>query len=172
MDLADQPRPDPLADQADPLGGVALDPHLGGDPGLAGHPSENARFVDVVGQRFLAEDVLAQLDRGKGIPWKGNYSSWLEQKQKRLAVEEKQESERQKTLQRELEWIRMSPKGRRSKSKARIKAYDELVKAAKDRSPQNAQIIIPVGERLGDVRVGVGSHEPTVRGGDDIGILV
>ena len=86
--------------------------------------------IAVTHDRYFLDNVagwILELDRGQGIPWKGNYSSWLEQKQKRLAQEEKKESERQRTLQRELEWIRMSPKGRRSKSKARITAYENLL---------------------------------------------
>ena len=86
--------------------------------------------IAVTHDRYFLDNVagwILELDRGEGIPWKGNYSSWLEQKHKKLAGEKKTESKRQQTLQRELEWIKMSPKGRRSKSKARIKAYDELL---------------------------------------------
>ncbi len=88
-------------------------------------------IIAVTHDRYFLDNVagwILELDRGEGIPWKGNYSSWLEQKQKRLAIEQKGESKRQKTLERELEWINLSPKGRRSKSKARIKAYEDLLK--------------------------------------------
>ncbi len=108
--------------------------------------------IAVTHDRYFLDNVagwILELDRGAGIPWKGNYSSWLEQKQKRLAVEEKQESERQKTLQRELEWIRMSPKGRRSKSKARINSYQELLSSGTAEAVKDLQIYIPPGPRLG-----------------------
>src|SRR5690606_31801278 len=94
---------------------------------------------------------ILELDRGRGIPWQGNYSSWLEQKQKRLTLEEKQEQARQQTLARELEWIRASPRARQAKSKARITAYEELLNQAQERAPGTAQIMIPPGPRLGDV---------------------
>jgi ATP-binding cassette ChvD family protein len=108
--------------------------------------------IAVTHDRYFLDNVagwILELDRGAGIPWKGNYSSWLEQKQKRLAVEEKQESERQKTLQRELEWIRMSPKGRRSKSKARISSYQELLDSGSAEKAKDLEIYIPPGPRLG-----------------------
>ena len=108
--------------------------------------------IAVTHDRYFLDNVagwILELDRGSGIPWKGNYSSWLEQKQKRLAVEEKQESERQKTLQRELEWIRMSPKGRRSKSKARINSYQELLDSGTAEKVKDLEIYIPPGPRLG-----------------------
>ena len=108
--------------------------------------------IAVTHDRYFLDNVagwILELDRGAGIPWKGNYSSWLEQKQKRLAVEEKQESERQKTLQRELEWIRMSPKGRRSKSKARISSYQELLDSGSTEKVKDLEIYIPPGPRLG-----------------------
>ncbi|HEX6645355.1 MAG TPA: ATP-binding cassette domain-containing protein, partial [Gemmatimonadales bacterium] len=91
-----------------------------------------------------------ELDRGAGIPWEGNYSSWLDQKQKRLAVEEKQASARQKTLERELEWVRMSPRARQAKNKARIARYEELREQAERQSEGTAEILIPVPPRLGD----------------------
>jgi ATPase subunit of ABC transporter with duplicated ATPase domains len=91
------------------------------------------------------------LDRGQGIPWQGNYSSWLEQKQNRLRQEEKGESERQKTLQRELEWIRMSPKGRHAKSKARINSYEALLGQESEKRAKDLEIYIPPGPRLGKV---------------------
>ena len=87
-------------------------------------------MIAVTHDRYFLDNVagwILELDRGEGIPWKGNYSSWLEQKQNRLSLEEKQESQRQKTLQRELEWIRMSPKARQTKSKARISSYESLL---------------------------------------------
>ncbi len=108
--------------------------------------------IAVTHDRYFLDNVagwILELDRGLGIPWKGNYSSWLEQKQKRLALEEKKESERQRTLQRELEWIRMSPKGRRSKSKARITAYEDLVNQQSEKAAGELEMYIPPGPRLG-----------------------
>lgn len=108
--------------------------------------------IAVTHDRYFLDNVagwILELDRGIGIPWKGNYSSWLEQKEKRLAVEEKHQSDRQKTLQRELEWIRMSPKGRRSKSKARISSYQDLVESGASQSAKDLEIYIPPGPRLG-----------------------
>jgi ATP-binding cassette ChvD family protein len=110
--------------------------------------------IAVTHDRYFLDNVagwILELDRGEGIPWKGNYSSWLEQKQNRLANEEKQESDRQKTLQRELEWIRMSPKGRHAKSQARISAYEQLVNETTERQAKELEIYIPPGPRLGDV---------------------
>lgn len=109
--------------------------------------------IAVTHDRYFLDNVagwILELDRGKGIPWKGNYSSWLEQKEQRLALEEKQETERQKTLKRELEWIRMSPKGRHDKSKARINAYENLLSEESDKRDKELQIYIPAGPRLGD----------------------
>ena len=109
--------------------------------------------IAVTHDRYFLDNVagwILELDRGKGIPWKGNYSSWLEQKEKRLALEEKQETERQKTLKRELEWIHMSPKGRHDKSKARINAYENLLKDETEKREKDLQIYIPAGPRLGD----------------------
>ena len=94
---------------------------------------------------------ILELDRGEGIPWKGNYSSWLEQKENRLRLEEKTESERRKTLQRELEWIRMSPKGRHAKSKARITSYEALLADEGEKVAKELEIYIPPGPRLGGV---------------------
>jgi ATPase subunit of ABC transporter with duplicated ATPase domains len=96
---------------------------------------------------------ILELDRGHGIPWKGNYSSWLEQKRERLKQEQKQESERQKTLERELEWIRMAPRARHAKGKARLNAYEELLGAEPERVARELEIYIPPGPRLGDVVV-------------------
>jgi len=110
--------------------------------------------IAVTHDRYFLDNVagwILELDRGEGIPWKGNYSSWLEQKQNRLANEEKQESDRQKTLQRELEWIRMSPKGRHAKSQARIKAYDQLLSQETETHARELEIYIPSGPRLGDI---------------------
>ncbi len=116
--------------------------------------------IAVTHDRYFLDNVagwILELDRGEGIPWKGNYSSWLEQKQRRLATEQKTESKRQQTLQRELEWIKMSPKGRRSKSKARIKAYDELLQKDVNDQEQAMEIFIPPGPRLG-AKVIVADH--------------
>ena len=110
--------------------------------------------VAITHDRYFLDNVagwILELDRGHGIPWQGNYSSWLEQKQKRLAQEEKQEVARQQTLARELEWIRASPRARQAKSKARITAYEDLLSLAQERAPGSAQIMIPPGPRLGDV---------------------
>ncbi|CAK8714730.1 energy-dependent translational throttle protein EttA [Candidatus Electrothrix aarhusensis] len=108
--------------------------------------------IAVTHDRYFLDNVagwILELDRGRGIPWKGNYSSWLEQKQKRLALEEKKESERQRTLSRELEWIRMSPKGRRSKAKSRINQYEQLLNQDSNERMKKLEIFIPPGPRLG-----------------------
>jgi len=108
--------------------------------------------IAVTHDRYFLDNVagwILELDRAIGIPWKGNYSSWLEQKEKRLTVEEKHESERHKTLKRELEWIRLSPKGRRSKSKARISSYQEMISAGSEKLDRDLEIFIPPGPRLG-----------------------
>ncbi|SHN49587.1 energy-dependent translational throttle protein EttA [Desulfovibrio litoralis] len=108
--------------------------------------------IAVTHDRYFLDNVagwILELDRGRGIPWKGNYSSWLEQKQKRLANEEKTEAERQKTLARELEWIRMAPKGRHAKSKARINAYEAMLSHESERLGKDLEIYIPPGPRLG-----------------------
>jgi ATP-binding cassette ChvD family protein len=110
--------------------------------------------IAVTHDRYFLDNVagwILELDRGQGIPWKGNYSSWLEQKEKRLAKEEKEESKRRKTLQHELEWIRMSPKGRHAKSKARIQAYEELLGKEAEKRTQDLEIYIPPGPRLGKI---------------------
>ena len=109
--------------------------------------------VAITHDRYFLDNVakwILELDRGAGIPWEGNYSSWLEQKQKRMAVEEKQASARQRTLQHELEWVRMSPKARQAKSKARITRYEEMRAAAERQSEGSVEILIPVPERLGE----------------------
>jgi sulfate-transporting ATPase len=111
-------------------------------------------IIAVTHDRYFLDNVagwILELDRGHGIPWKGNYSSWLEQKQNRLANQEKSESERQKTLKRELEWIRMAPKGRRAKSKARITAYEQLLGQESEQLAKDLEIYIPPGPRLGNV---------------------
>ncbi len=112
--------------------------------------------VAVTHDRYFLDNVagwILELDRGRGIPWEGNYSSWLDQKQKRLSVEEKQETARQRTLERELEWIKQSPRARQAKNKARISAYDALVAEEKQRAPESVQIAIAPGPRLGNVVV-------------------
>ena len=111
-------------------------------------------IIAVTHDRYFLDNVagwILELDRGQGIPWKGNYSSWLEQKKNRLEQEEKSESERQKTLQRELEWIRMSPKGRHAKAKARITSYEALLSQDVEKSSKDLEIYIPPGPRLGNV---------------------
>ncbi|KOF02629.1 ABC transporter ATP-binding protein [Roseivirga seohaensis subsp. aquiponti] len=108
--------------------------------------------IAVTHDRYFLDNVagwILELDRGEGIPWKGNYSSWLDQKQTRLAGEEKTESKRQKTLQRELEWVRMSPKGRQAKAKARLSAYDKLLGQEGKEKEAKLELYIPPGERLG-----------------------
>jgi sulfate-transporting ATPase len=110
--------------------------------------------IAVTHDRYFLDNVagwILELDRGEGIPWKGNYSSWLEQKENRLRHEEKTESERRKTLQRELEWIRMSPKGRHAKSKARIASYEALLEKESEKTAKELEIYIPPGLRLGGV---------------------
>lgn len=111
-------------------------------------------IIAVTHDRYFLDNVagwILELDRGQGIPWKGNYSSWLDQKQNRLKQEEKSETERQKTLQRELEWIRMSPKGRHAKSKARITSYEMLLQQDMEKQAKEMEIFIPPGPRLGSV---------------------
>jgi ATP-binding cassette ChvD family protein len=110
--------------------------------------------IAVTHDRYFLDNVagwILELDRGHGIPWKGNYSSWLEQKQKRLAQEEKAEDKRMKTLERELEWVRMSPKARQAKSKARISAYENMLNQETEKVQEDMKFYIPPGPRLGDV---------------------
>jgi sulfate-transporting ATPase len=110
--------------------------------------------IAVTHDRYFLDNVagwILELDRGYGIPWKGNYSSWLEQKQERVRLEEKSESKRQKTLERELEWIRMSPKARQSKGQARVSAYEKLLGQEAEKRREDLEIYIPPGPRLGDV---------------------
>jgi sulfate-transporting ATPase len=110
--------------------------------------------VAITHDRYFLDNVagwILELDRGAGIPWEGNYSSWLEQKQDRLAKEEKSSASRVRTLERELEWVRMSPRARQAKSKARLKAYDELLRKDEEKRSEVDRITIPAGPRLGDV---------------------
>ena len=109
--------------------------------------------IAVTHDRYFLDNVagwILELDRGEGIPWKGNYSSWLDQKTKRLAMEEKQESKRRKTLERELEWVRMAPKARQAKQKARLGAYEKLASADVKQKEANLEIYIPNGPHLGN----------------------
>jgi sulfate-transporting ATPase len=122
-----------------------LENHLRDYKGAVIAITHDRYFLDNIAQWIL------ELDRGTGIPWKGNYTSWLEQKQKRLASEEKSESKRQRTLARELEWVRMSPKARQSKSKARVEAYENLLAEETATKVDDVEIQIPPGPRLGDV---------------------
>ncbi len=123
--------------------------------------------VAVTHDRYFLDNVagwILELDRGQGIPWEGNYTSWLEQKKNRLALEEKQESARQRTLQRELEWVRMSPRARQAKSKARVTAYETLLAQDKEKRQDVAEITIPAGPRLGNLVV---ETKDLVKGYDD-----
>jgi energy-dependent translational throttle protein EttA len=109
--------------------------------------------ISITHDRYFLDNVagwILELDRGEGIPWKGNYSSWLEQKSKRLAMEEKTAGKRQKTLERELEWVRLAPKARHAKGKARLSAYDKLLNADVKQKEEKLEIFIPNGPRLGD----------------------
>src|SRR6478735_9041600 len=110
-------------------------------------------IIAVTHDRYLLDNVagwILELDRGEGIPWKGNYSSWLDQKSKRLAQEEKSESKRQKALERELEWVRMNPKGRQAKGKARLSAYEKLLSQETKDKEEKLELFIPPGPRLGN----------------------
>ncbi len=122
-----------------------LERHLAEYPGTVVAITHDRYFLDNVAEWIL------ELDRGHGIPWKGNYSSWLEQKRERLRVEEKQESARQRTLDRELEWVRMAPRARHAKGKARVNAYEDLLNADEREQMRTAEILIPKGPRLGDL---------------------
>jgi ATP-binding cassette ChvD family protein len=124
-----------------------LEHHLQEYPGTVVAITHDRYFLDNVAGWIL------ELDRGAGIPWKGNYSSWLEQKQQRLATEEKQASARQRTLERELEWVRMAPRARQAKSKARLKAYEEMLAESGSQRAEDLEISIPPGQRLGDLVV-------------------
>jgi len=136
-----------------------LERHLKDYPGTVVAVTHDRYFLDNVAGWIL------ELDRGSGIPWEGNYSSWLEQKKRRLEVEEKQETKRQRTLERELEWVRMSPRARQAKGKARLNAYEEMLNADTAQKIETVEIYIPPGPRLGDVvvearglRKGYGDH--------------
>jgi energy-dependent translational throttle protein EttA len=110
--------------------------------------------VTVTHDRYFLDEVagwILELDRGRGIPFEGNYSGWLEQKQQRLEQEGRQEIARRRTLERELEWVRQSPRARQAKSKARLSAYEELVAQSREKAPETAQIVLPPGPRLGDL---------------------
>jgi sulfate-transporting ATPase len=122
-----------------------LEQHLGRYKGTVLAVTHDRYFLDNVAGWIL------ELDRGEGIPFEGNYSSWLDQKRQRLAIEEKQESKRQRTLARELEWVRMNPKGRQAKSKARIAAYEKMLAEEQDQRNDEIEIYIPPGPRLGNV---------------------
>ncbi|HJO22002.1 MAG: energy-dependent translational throttle protein EttA [Myxococcota bacterium] len=124
-----------------------LERHLQEYPGTVVAITHDRYFLD------NAAEWILELDRGRGIPWKGNYSSWLEQKQKRLAVEEKQASARQRTLEHELEWVRMAPRARQAKSKARLRAYEELASREEQGVAGTAEIAVPPGPRLGELVV-------------------
>lgn len=124
-----------------------LEHHLAEFPGTIVAITHDRYFLDNVAEWIL------ELDRGEGIPWKGNYSSWLEQKKERLRIEEKQESARQRTLQRELDWIHMSPRARQAKGKARISAYEDLLASDEREQVRTAEILIPKGPRLGSTVV-------------------
>ena len=115
-------------------------------------------MVAITHDRYFLDNVagwILELDRGEGIPWEGNYSSWLDQKQARLESEEKQESARRRTLQRELEWVRMSPRARQAKGKARLSAYEKLLaeEMEAEKRVQATDLHIPPGPRLGDLVV-------------------
>jgi sulfate-transporting ATPase len=137
-----------------------LEQHLQKYPGTVIAVTHDRYFLDNVAGWIL------ELDQGRGIPWEGNYSSWLEQKRQRLANEEKSESERQRTLQRELEWIRMSPKGRHAKAKARITSYEALLSQESEKRAKDLEIYIPPGPRLGDVVIE--ANEVTKAYGDNL----
>ena len=125
--------------------------------------------IAVTHDRYFLDDVagwILELDRGEGIPWKGNYSSWLEQKSLRLAQEEKSADKRRKTLERELEWVRMSPKARQAKGKARLKSYDRLLNEDKKEKEQRLEIFIPNGPRLGNKVIE--AHHVAKRFGDKV----
>ena len=124
---------------------------------LEGHLHQyQGTVIAVTHDRYFLDNVagwILELDQGRGVPWKGNYSSWLEQKKERLRLEEKSESKRQRTLERELEWIRMTPRAKQQKSKARIRAYEELLNQDRGRRNEAMQIYIPPGPRLGHIAI-------------------
>ena len=124
---------------------------------LEGHLHQyQGTVIAVTHDRYFLDNVagwILELDQGRGVPWKGNYSSWLEQKKERLRLEEKSESERQRTLERELEWIRMTPRAKQQKNKARIRAYEELLNQDRVQRNESVQLYIPPGPRLGDIAI-------------------
>ena len=124
---------------------------------LEGHLHQyQGTVIAVTHDRYFLDNVagwILELDQGRGVPWKGNYSSWLEQKKERLRLEEKSESERQRTLERELEWIRMTPRAKQQKNKARIRAYEELLNQDRVQRDEEVQLYIPPGPRLGDIAI-------------------
>ena len=124
---------------------------------LEGHLHQyQGTVIAVTHDRYFLDNVagwILELDQGRGVPWQGNYSSWLEQKQERLRLEEKSESERQRTLERELAWIRMTPRAKQQKNKARIRAYEELLNQDRVRRNESVQLYIPPGPRLGDIAI-------------------
>ena len=124
---------------------------------LEGHLQQyEGTVIAVTHDRYFLDNVagwILELDQGRGVPWKGNYSSWLEQKDERLRLEQKTEGEMQKTLERELEWIRMTPRARQQKNKARVRAYEELINQDKVQRNEEMQIYIPPGPRLGDIAI-------------------
>ena len=124
---------------------------------LEGHLHQyQGTVIAVTHDRYFLDNVagwILELDQGRGVPWKGNYSSWLEQKQERLRLEEKSESERQRTLERELEWIRMTPRAKQQKNKARIRAYEELLNQDRVQRNESVQLYIPPGPRLGNIAI-------------------
>ena len=124
---------------------------------LEGHLHQyQGTVIAVTHDRYFLDNVagwILELDQGHGVPWKGNYSSWLEQKKERLRLEEKSESERQRTLERELEWIRMTPRAKQQKNKARIRAYEELLNQDRVQRNEEVQLYIPPGPRLGDIAI-------------------
>src|SRR5437868_4893395 len=137
-----------------------LEQHLQKYPGTVIAVTHDRYFLDNVAGWIL------ELDQGRGIPWEGNYSSWLEQKRLRLANEEKSESQRQKTLERELEWTRMAPRARHAKSKARINSYEEMLRQETEKRSRELEIYIPPGPRLGDVVIE--ANQVTKAYGDNI----
>ena len=124
---------------------------------LEGHLHQyQGTVIAVTHDRYFLDNVagwILELDQGRGVPWKGNYSSWLEQKKERLRLEEKSESERQRTLERELEWIRMTPRAKQQKNKARIRAYEELLNQDRVQRNEEVQLYIPPGPRLGNIAI-------------------
>jgi len=124
---------------------------------LEGHLQQyQGTVIAVTHDRYFLDNVagwILEMDQGRGVPWKGNYSSWLEQKDERLRLEQKTEGELQKTIERELEWVRMTPKARQQKNKARVRAYEELINQDKVQRNEEMQIYIPAGPRLGDIAI-------------------